>query len=170
MDPEIIAPLVLRNYIWQVLKANTDMDEEDYTIDPNTNPGLVPIVPLAEEPEISQFNKPYIIYGYSESAPDELWVKRNGNMVFVIYSTNFRELERISNIIATAFNRSDESARDINAYTSTIPAFVGLRFGFVQLSFVEGGSPEDTEGGRQSGAVNIRYEYYVDYDVQTSLV
>jgi hypothetical protein len=143
------------------------MTEKDYTIDPTNDDGLVPIVPLAEAPEISQFDKPYIVYGYSETPNSDLWVKRRGNMAFVIYSTNFRELAHLTNIITFAFDRSDESARDVNNYTSTIPAFVGLRFGTIEVTYVEGGSPEETEGGRQSAAINIRYEYYVDYDVKT---
>lgn len=167
MDPKVIAPYLLRSYIWQILKKNTDMDELDYTLD-QTSGGLVPIVPLAEAPEISQFDKPYIVYGYSETPPTDLWAQRRGNMAFVIYSTNFRELSMITNVIMNAFHRADESARDVNAYTSTIPAFIGLRFGTIQVSFVEGGSPEETEGGRQSAAINIRYEYFVDYDVVTS--
>lgn len=169
MDAKVIAPYLLRSYIWKILKKNTDMDELDYTDDPVNNPGgLVPIVPLAEAPEINQFDKPYIVYGYSESPPNDLWVKRRGNMALVVYSTNFRELTQIVNTIAYTFDRADEAARDVNEYTSTIPAFVGLRFGTIQVSFVEGGSPEETEGGRQSAAVNIRYEYYVDYDIDTS--
>lgn len=168
MDKTVIAPYLLRSYIWQVLKKNTDMDELDYTLDPDTNPGLVPIVPLAEAPEISQFDKPYIVYGFSETPSTDLWVRRRGNMAFVIYSTNFRELSRITNVIAYAFDRADEAARDVNEYTSTIPAFVGLTFGTIQVSYVEGGSPEQSEGGRQSAAINIRYEYHVDYDIDTS--
>lgn len=168
MDSTLIAPYLLRFYLWQVLKANTDMDEKDYTIDPANNDGLVPIVPLAEQPEIKDFGKPYIVYGYSETPPNDLWVRRRGNMAFVVYSTNFRQLSHLVNIITFAFDRADESARDINNYTSTVPAFVGLRFGTVQVSYVEGGSPEESEGGVQSAAINVRYEYYVDYDVKTT--
>jgi hypothetical protein len=36
------------------------------------------------------------------------------------------------------------------------------------VSYVEGGAPEETEGGRQSAAINIRYEYFVDYDINTN--
>lgn len=163
MDPKYIAPFLLNNYIWKVLKLNTDMDEGDYG-------GLTPIVPLSEEPELTEFDKPYIVYGFAENPTSDLPAKKRGNMSFIIYCTNFRELSTITNVIATTFDRADESARDVNRYTSTIPQFVGLRFGYIEVSFVEGGSPEETEGGRQSAAVNIRYEYYVDYDIVTSLV
>ena len=35
---------------------------------------------------------------------------------------------------------------------------------------LDGGTPEETEGGRQSAIITIRYEYYVNYDIQTSLI
>lgn len=161
MKSEVIPPFLLIDYIWAVLKKNTDMKESDYE-------GLVPIVPLSEAPELTQYAKPFIVYGYAESPSHDLWVRRSGNMAFVIYADNFHQLSKITNVISNAFDRADESARDVNVYTSTVPGFIGLRFGAIQLSYVEGGSPEETEGGRVSSAVNIRYEYFVDYDINTS--
>ena len=57
----------------------------------------------------------------------------------------------------------------MNNYTSSHPQFIGIRFGYISVGFVEGGTPENTEGGRQSALVNIRFEYYVDYDIKTRL-
>jgi hypothetical protein len=171
VNPKYIAPYMLRSYIWDVLKANTSLTEADYSLTHDASKGLIPIVPLAEEPEISQFDKPYIVYGYSESPTADVYAMRRGNMAFIIYSTNFREISQIANIITTTFDRADDAAKDVNAYTTAVPDYRGLRFGYVQVSFVEGGSPEEapsSEGGRQSAAVNIRYEYYVDYDINTT--
>lgn len=161
MDTQYIAPYLLRSYVWKLLQENTNMKASDYD-------GMVPIVPLAEEPEIQAFDQPYIVYGFSETPTADVHARRRGNMAFVVYSTNFRELSKITNILTTALNRADESAKDVNEYTSTIDAFVGLRFGFIQVSYVEGGSPEETEGGRQSAVVNVSYEFYVDYPITTS--
>jgi hypothetical protein len=161
MDSKILPAYVLLDYIWAVLKANTDMTEDDYD-------GLIPIVPLSEQPEIVEYDAPHIVYGFSESATPDLYAKQRGNMAFVVYSTNAREVSHITNIIAKTFNRADDAARDVNNFSSTIPAYVGLRFGYINTSYVEGGSPEESEGGRQSSAVNIHYEYYVDYDIDTS--
>ena len=161
MRAEIIPPFILIDYVWAILKKNTDMKESDYE-------GLIPIVPLSEVPEINEYAKPYIVYGYSESPPPDLWVRRRGNMAFVVYSTDYREVSKITNVIVNALNRADETARDVNAFSTTIPAYIGLRFGFIQVSYVEGGSPEETEGGRISSAINVRFEYYVDYSINTS--
>lgn len=165
MRTEVIAPYLLRAYIWQVIKLNTDLKESDYG-------GNVPIVPLAEEPELTDYAKPYIVYGYSETPTAETHVRQRGNMAFIVYSQNFRTISQLVNIITRAFEKGDESARRVNEYTSTIPAFLGLRFGTIEVSFVEGGGPEEaeeTEGGRQNAIVNINYEYFVDYDVETKV-
>jgi hypothetical protein len=157
MDSKIIPAYVLIDYVWQVLKDNTDMDEGDYA-------GLVPIVALSEEPEIKEFDKPYIVYGFAENTTTDGYAN-NGNMSLVVYSANLRRLANVTNIIARALDREDETARDINRYSSQFEHFIGLRFGDVSVSFVEGGSPEETEGGRISSSVNIRYQYFVDYDI-----
>jgi len=161
MKPEVIAPFMLIDYTWAILKKNTDMKESDYG-------GLVPIVPLSEAPELTEYAKPYIVYGYSETPPTDLWVRRRGNMAFVVYGDSFHQLSKITNVLSYTFDRADEAARDVNAFTSTIPAYIGLTFGTIQVSFVQGGSPEETEGGRVSSAINLRYEYHVDYDINTS--
>lgn len=153
---------LLRSYIWGLLKANTDMKESDYG-----TPGLVPIVPVAEAPELEQFSKPYIVYGYANdpTSTNENYRQR-GSMSMAIYSTNFHQITNLLTILSTVFNEEDKAAKTVNEYTSTIPQFVGLRFSTISVGFLEGPSPEETEGGRESGLINIRYEYYVDYQVK----
>lgn len=154
---------LLRGYAWEVLKRNTSMKESDYD-------GMIPIVPLAEEPEILTFGKPYMVYGYALNSSDSLYARKSGSMTFAIYNPNFRELTKILAVLTTAFERQDDAARDVNRWSSTIPQFVGINFGYINIGFVEGGTPEDTEGGAQSALINIRFEYYVDYDVVTNVV
>lgn len=165
MDPVISPYQLLIDYAWAILKANTPMLEIDYE-------GLVPIVPLTEEPEIidAAGGKPYLVYGYSLDGTQPLPAQRRGAMTFVVYSSDFRDITRVVNVLNEGFGRSDESARDINRWTSTLPHFVGLRFGTVQVAFAEGGAPEDEEGGNQSGIVSINFEYYIDYTIITNLV
>lgn len=160
MNPKYSPVYLLRAYAWNLLKINTDMDEADYN-------GLVPVVPLNEEPEMTEFNKPYLIYGYTLQNPGRLSEKGEGSMSFAIQSTDFGDITTIINILSAAFGRQDESARDVNNFTSTIGPFVGIRFGSIELGFAEGGSPEETEGGRMTGIVNIRFNYFVDYNVIT---
>lgn len=164
MNIEVTPAYLLRSYIWEVLQAN----------DPgiwNTNNygGLTPIVPLAEEAELSQYDGPHIVYGYALAPVRDIHARRSGSMTFAIYDQNFRRLTKTVAIIAEALGRLDESARDVNNFTTRNPSYLGMTFAYVDLGFVEGGTPEQTEGGRQSALVNVRFEYHVDYDVITSV-
>lgn len=162
MENKYIAPYLIRSYVWELLKRNAGMDNSQYNVD-GTGPGLVPIVPLGEEPEIKEFGLPYLVYGYSESPSTNERI--SGNMAFAIYATNFGKLSEVTNIVAKAF-QSDGAAQNVNRYTSTIPAFVGIRFGFIENTSVDGGAPEDEEGGNMSALVTLRYEYYADYNLE----
>lgn len=170
-----IAPdLLIRAYTWALLKAN-----DGATWSENNYGGLVPIVPLQDEPELEDFPGPHIVYGYTIDTSRDLFVLKSGTMTFAIYDDNFRRLGKTINILETAFGRYDESARDVNAYTTfamggTVPTqpgnLLGIRFGTIRIGFVEGGTPETEEGGRQVGLVNIRYEYIPDYNVTTAIL
>lgn len=165
VDPIMSPAYLLRAYTWALLKRNdsTTWDESKYG-------GLEPIVPLNEEPELSEYDGPYIVYGYTTDFAGSNPAAARGSLAYAIYDQNFRRLTKTMNILTTAFEREDEAARDVNAFTSSIPQFRGLRFSFIRLGFVEGGTPEETEGGRQSAIITIQYEYYVNYNIQTSLV
>lgn len=165
MNPRVSPAYLLRSYAWWLLKNNTSMKESDY----GDEGGLIPIVPLAEEPEITLYDKPYLVYGYALDSTGDLYARQRGSMSFAVYAKTFGEITTILNILSEGFGRQDESAKDINDYTSTIPGYIGIRFGTVEVGFVEGGTPEETEGGRQSGVFNMRFEYYVDYNVVTSI-
>ena len=167
MNPEVDPALIIRSYVWKVLKANEPAvwTEANYG-------GLVPIVPLGEEPEINGFGKPHFIYVHNHSPNDG--ARSTGGMTIVIADNNFRHLSNTMNIIKTALDRSDETARDINKFSSehsvsTTKPFVGLRFGWVKTAFTEGPTPSETEGGWDSATIDLDYEYYTDYDVITQV-
>lgn len=162
MDTLMNPAYLLRSYTWELMQQNELMSADDYD-------GLVPIVPLSEEPEISETDKPYMVYGYGIDNSGDLHARKRGSVTFAIYDQNFRRLTQIVNVLQAAFERQDEAARDVNLYTSTKTGYLGMRFGYIRLGFIEGGTPEDTEGGRQSALVNITFEYYVDYDVITDV-
>lgn len=152
----------LRNYIWAVLKANepTTWDESKYG-------GLVPIVPLNEEPELGEFPGPRIIYEYSLSNRGTEYYRGRGAMTFAVRDSNYRRLTRTMNIIDEALGRQDDSARDVNDYLDRLDSQVGfnLSFGNIFLSFAESGTPETEEGGPQVGVVNVSFTYFTEYDI-----
>lgn len=166
-----VSPIyLLRSYIWELLKTNDPdtWDEDKYG-------GLVPIVPLAEEPELDEFSGPHIVYGFAVSGTNPLPAIESGSMTLVIYDDNFRRLTKTMNIIQVALGRLDESARDVNRFTSSVAGannnypFSGMSFAYIGLGFSEGGSPETSEGGRQSALLNIRFDFLANYNVVTDI-
>lgn len=165
MDPVVSPAYILRSYTWEVLKRN-DPDVWNET----KYDGMIPIVPVSEEPELSEFSGPHIVYGFALDATGRLPEEYSGSMTLAIYDQDFRRLTKALNILQTAFGRADESAADINRFsTAKGAAYIGMRFGTVSVGFVEGGTPEETEGGRQSALINVRFSYFVDYNVETSV-
>lgn len=181
MDEVVNPAYLIRSYAWAVLRAN-----DSTTWDTAKYGGLVPIVPVSEEPDLDEFSGPHIVYGYALDATGDLYARKSGSVTFAVYDQNFRRLTKTLTILQAAFERQDESARDINNYTTRVGgaptstgnppvwknptgAFLGLRFGYTRIGFIEGGTPEETEGGRQSALINIVFEYYVDYDVVTAV-
>lgn len=164
VKPEVNPAFLIRSYVWQLLKRN-DHD----TWDESKYGGLIPIVPLAEEPDLGEYSGPRIVYGYSGDNSTAQYARKYGSMAFAVYDDNFRRLTKTLTILDAALGRFDDAAKDVNKYTSTKPAFLGVRFGYIRASMLEGGQPETQEGGRQSAVYIVSYEYYADYDVITDV-
>lgn len=156
----IVAPYVLNNYVWQMLKNNDlGMTEANYG-------NRVPIVPSGQEPDLTAFNKPFLVYGYSEDPTPDLHARRGGSLSYAVWSTNVGEINSILNTIRAAMERQDETAREVNAYTSqpnVFNVYGRVSFRNIRVGFFEGPSPEESEGGRKAGVITLRYEYVADY-------
>jgi hypothetical protein len=180
-DPVLGPDLLLRQYAWALLKYNdtfvsNSSPQRRETWDELNYGGLVPIVPLADEPELSDFSGPHIVYGYTGDTTGDHWMESSGTMTFAIYDDNFRRLGRTLNVLQAAFERADDAARDVNSFCSSLTLdngatypFRGLRFGCIEIGFIEGGTPENQEGGRQSALLNIRFDYFHEWNVTTNL-
>ena len=163
MNPEIDPAMLIRAYVWAVLKAN-----DPATWDETLYGGLEPIVPLIEEPELTEYSGPNIIYVHNHQ-PAEIPCYY-GTMTMMISDTSFRRLSKTMNILLTALDRSDDTARDVNRFTTNSGSpFIGLRFGYIKMSFSEGPAAAEDEGGRNLAVISIEYEYYVNYDVVTEV-
>lgn len=152
---------VLNLYLWEVLKLNTQMDAGDYG-------GKIPIIPGGQDPDMLQYNKPFMVYGFSEDPGSYNGAIRGGTLVYAIYSTSISEINAIMNIINAAL-AEDDSARRINKWSSNNPALVGIRFTDARIAFGEGASPADQEGGREVATLTMRYEYVANYTVNLNV-
>ncbi len=167
INPNMHPAYILVDYAWAVLSTNMPQiwDKSKYD-------DIIPIIPLSQEPELDKFDLPYIVYGFSDDMTGEHWARSGGAITFAIYDQNFRNLTTTLNVLRAALERQDETARDVNNFSTKFDPtgdekfpYLGIRFGTIELAFSEGGTPEETEGGSQSAVVNARYEYYADYDV-----
>ncbi len=112
---KIDAMLELRKYVWAKLQAAEIFDPEDYYSD-NIGETLVPIFPVQQQAEMSQFlsGKKHIIYDKIGVAYDTLWLICNEQILFTVYSTDVSEINEIKNFMIDEFRRMDESAVDVN--------------------------------------------------------
>lgn len=156
-DAQVLPVYALIDYAWELLKSNTDMKEADYG-------GRIPIIPSAQEPEFTDVNKPFIVYAWSEGSTNDVYAIRSGQISFVVYGTTDREINKISNLLVVAFNQWDMSAANINQWAVGGP-FSTIRFATTWAGTLDGPTPEQTEGGRVSSVVMIRYRYITDYDL-----
>lgn len=167
MNPEVDPAHIIRAYVWRLLEVN---DPETWNTEKYD--GKQPIVPLGEEPELVNMSGPYIVYVNTHS-PNDIPCS-TGGMTLAINDDDFRRMGRTINIIRTALDRSDDSATDVNNFSTNFQVagnypFLGLRFGYIRAMFTEGPIPSETEGGRALATIDLDYEYYVDYDVITSV-
>lgn len=154
------APTLLCLYAWEVIRANTELEASDYG-------GKIPIVPGGQEPDFTGFNKPFLTFGASENPSSINGAIRGGTLVFAIYSNYDGDIHELTNILISAFERQDESARDINFWTSKTPAMIGVRFTDTSVAFAEAPGPVDQEGGRKAGTLTIKYSCITKYNVTT---
>lgn len=122
--------------------------------------GLDPIIPLQQEPEMTNSDKPFIVYSYSTVTYGTMWEMCVDNIAFSVYSNNENDIISAMNLIIDLFKRADWSADDVNSFVSASPVAKFKPFDFktimVTASSSDGGSQE---GGRKSGFVSIRAEY-----------
>jgi hypothetical protein len=163
-NTEVSPVYCLRFYAWEVLRRNmpTVWDTDNYG-------GLVPIVPLAEEADLAEFSGPKIVYEYTMLDQADIPFRGRGSFSMAVMDTNFRRLTQTLNILQAAFGRLDESARDIDAYIDTTPLANMVGFGYTAVSFVDGGTPASAEGAEQIGVINIRFDYFLDYNIITDV-
>lgn len=152
----------LRLYAWGLIKANCGLSETDYN-------GIIPITPLSEAPDLTDQANPIFVYGYDDSFSNDVVARKDGSMTFVVYDQNFRRLTKIMNTLLSGFGRWDDAATDVNKYLDSLAYFKGITFQEIHCALLEGGIPEESEGGRQSAVITISFCYTVEYDIITSL-
>lgn len=160
MDNKITPSHILRLYTWQLLSNNTDIESVD---------GMIPIVPISDEPKLVNSGKLYIVYGYAEMPEGNLNEVRDGTFSMRITSPTFAQLGEVTTTISRAFENQDMSAANVNLWSSDYQdgILIGIRFTDLQVSYIEQAEPRETEGGPISAVMNIHYCYVTHQTVKT---
>lgn len=156
-DAEIVPAYALIDYVWDLLKTNTDMKLSDYN-------GKIPVIPSSQQPDFVELNKPFLVFEWTESPSSDNYSHRAGQMSFAVYSPLDRDIVTISNLLTTVLGKFDLSASYINQW-KVGKVYQDIRFTSVWCGAFDGPSPEEQEGGRKSGVVVVRYQYIANYEI-----
>lgn len=151
---ELMAEKIIRGYAWWLLENNLEWTVDSYN-------GRVPIVPFSDDPELRMLDKPYLVYGFTETQGKSDKRVTDGTLTFNIISKQLSDISRVSRVLEAAFSRDDLSAKDLNQFSTTAgySEFDGLTFHYTNVTFVAPGSPEKEDEGPILGAVVIEYCY-----------
>ena len=109
----------LRKFLWHELTAENIFDEAEYYSD-SLGMTIIPIIPVQQSPELNQFlsGKKHMVYDKISSSYDTMWFICEEQVMFTVYSTEMSEINEIRNFMIDLFRRMDESARDMNRWSS----------------------------------------------------
>jgi hypothetical protein len=147
----------LRKFIWTKLQAAGIFESTDYYSD-NIEETLIPIFPVQQSPEMSQYfsGKKHIVYDKIGIAYEDLWAICNEQILFTIYSTDVSEINEMRNFFIDEFRRMDESARDINRWSLVSNKF---KFFSIYISEMSPTGPSEEIQGYMSADVILEVKY-----------
>jgi hypothetical protein len=154
MSDKIKGHSALYGYTWWLLKTNLGWETSNYG-------GRIPIVPFSDEPAFTGGDFPYLIYGFTEGADPQINLINNGMITFMIRSKHLDDINAVVKVLSDAFRREDDAARDINKFIDdAMPeSFRKMTFQTTRITYIEPGSPEESQEGRVTGIVSISYNY-----------
>ena len=156
-DYKLDAMYELRKYLWAQLSSKDIFDENDYWSD-NLNENIIPIIPVQQAPEMNQFlsGKKHIVYDKIGMSYEDNWLICCEQIMFTIYSTSVSDINEIRNYLTDEFRRMDESARDINKWSSLSNKF---KFHTIWVADISPTAPSEELQGFFSAEVILEVKY-----------
>jgi hypothetical protein len=147
----------IRKYLWSQMVTIDIFNENDYYSD-NLMDVIIPIIPIQQSPEMSQFlsGKKHLVYDKIGLSYEDNWMICNEQVLFTIYATDVSEINEIRNFMTDLFRRMDESARDVNRWSGISETF---KFFSIYLSDISPTSPSDELQGFLSADVVLEIKY-----------
>lgn len=163
------AVLEVRNYLWQKIKDEGILDPNAYlTSNLNT---IVPIIPVQQVPEMTSFflgptsanedNKTHIVYDKIGISYEENWTICCEQIVFTVYAIDYDKITIMRNFMMDLFRRMDDSAKEINAWSSKSSEF---KFHSIFIADISPTQPSEEIQGflAEEIVLEIKYSRHAD--------
>lgn len=150
---------LIRNYVWENMKADGIFNENDYIADGFTT-ALVPLIPISDVPQFKNLlpGKPYIIWDFSINGySDDFWICEE-EMSFSIVHNDRNKIIEVTMYLLDLLRRMDITARELEIYEKSLTNDPKFNFHSVYINNINN-TPEVDEGDILVGELWIRYKY-----------
>ena len=153
------ATYALNSYTWKLVEANLGWKKWN---------GVPPIIPVAQQPEIMQSAKAFIVYGSAFHPSSHLYQHKKEAVSYMIYAPSSTEVNKIIELLFDTFERQDEAAADVNDWlveeaNHRTGGHRGVYFTTIKATMAEKAEDApDEEGGYAAGMVLIEMNYTED--------
>ena len=151
------AMLELRKFLWNKLVAASIFDDTEYYSD-NIGDTIIPIIPVQQSAEMNQFlsGKKHIVYDKIGMSYEDNWLICCEQILFTIYSTDVSEINEIRNFMTDQFRRMDDSAKDVNGFSTLSNKF---KFHSIFIADISPTAPSEELQGFLSADVILEVKY-----------
>lgn len=155
----------LRHYLWNAIETEGILSKADYISPATPVDGLIPVVPVEEEPDLmkaieSQIgvtSRPYIVYTWTKIPTGQTWFLKTHHITFAIRSTDDVKMGQLINLFESLFQDFDEAARRVNDYIALGPdAFKRFTFKVIETREMGSQGPSMVENGVKEAIVILR--------------
>lgn len=160
----IPACIGLNKYLWSVLEGEGILDKENYG-------GLIPIIPIGEEPHLLQAideqagvaTFPYLVYRWYTNGYDaNSFYKPTDTVTYEIYALDGNLLNTVVTRVVQLFKQFDDSAQAVNAYIRALPDPSPLKdysYNYIAVAAASGGVPQTIENDPYRATITVRVNY-----------
>lgn len=148
-------------YVWNLVKNELGWSESNYG-------GLVPVVPVQQQPELNSASGPFIVFGSAIDPVSTMWLIDSETVALTIYSQKISDINKVTGLVVDKLKRYDESAQIVNDFIYTLNSgHPAKAFDFKTIRVVGASGPQPSlqvEGGRHDGNIIIKAQYTKDFN------
>lgn len=123
----------------------------------------IPIIPVQQQPEVTESKQDYIVYSYSDQSTKDLHLYQTQDITWILFSSSSASISASIALCRDIFGQWDESAAAVNDWlrnTNDLPEgyeqfYRRFHFKSIQLLGSTSGQPARDEGGTVDGMIDI---------------